>query len=237
MTQYAQQFFSQGAGDLPLTEQAFHRLRSDVIVGHLAPNTKLKLELLISRYGLSSSPLREALNRLAQEGLVCAGERRGFRVAPLSISDLVDITAMRKLIDVPTLADAISHGDEDWECSIKASFHRLSLAEKKLSDGPVVLDDHWETVHRDFHLSLLAGCPSARQRFLSASLFDQAERYRRFSGRFRQTIRRKSQEHKRLMNAVLQRDTATACMLLEEHIENTRINLEAAAAKGILNLT
>lgn len=225
------------APSVPLSEQAYLRLRSDVIGGQLAPDTKLKLELLFSRYGLSSSPLREALNRLAQEGLVSADERRGFRVAPLSLDDLADITAMRKLIDVPALADAIAHGDEDWECAIAAAFHRLNLAEKDLGDGPLVLDGQWEAVHRDFHLSLLAGCPSARQRALSASLFDQAERYRRFSARFRQTIRRKNQEHKRLMNAALQRDAATACALLEQHIEATRRNVEAAASKGLLTLT
>lgn len=237
MIQRQQQHPGTSTTDLPLTELAYQRLRSDVIVGYLAPNTKLKLDLLVARYGLSSSPLREALSRLAQEGLVSAGERRGFRVAPLSLSDLADITAMRKLIDLPALADAITYGDDDWECGIKASFHRLSLAEKDLGDGPVVLDEQWEAVHRNFHLSLLAGCPSGRQRAFSASLFDQAIRYRRFSARFRQTIRRKNQEHKRLMDAVLQRDEATACMLLEEHIENTRANLETAAANGILILT
>jgi DNA-binding GntR family transcriptional regulator len=83
-------------------------------------------------------------------------------------------------------------------------------------------------VHRGFHLSLLAACASERQRMWSASLFDQAERYRRFSARHRQIARRKSNEHRKLMDATLARDGDTACALLTEHIQSTQRNVEAA---------
>jgi DNA-binding GntR family transcriptional regulator len=66
----------------PLVDQAFQRLRRDVLTGTFAANAKLKVEELQEAYGFSSSPLREALSRLSQEGLVRADERRGFRVAP-----------------------------------------------------------------------------------------------------------------------------------------------------------
>ena len=62
----------------------------------------------------------------------------------------------------------------------------------------------------------------------SASLFDQAERYRRFSARHRQVARRKSAEHRKLMEATLRRDSDTACALLAEHIRSTQRNVEAA---------
>lgn len=62
----------------------------------------------------------------------------------------------------------------------------------------------------------------------SASLFDQAERYRRFSARHRQTGRRKSNEHRKIMDATLRRDADTACALLGEHILSTQRNVEAA---------
>ena len=91
----------------------------------------------------------------------------------------------------------------------------------------MILDDEWSALHRDFHLSLLAACPSERQRAWSASLFDQAERYRRFSGRYRKSLKRKSTEHKRLMEATLKRDVATACALLQAHILGTQHNVEA----------
>ncbi|HUG21903.1 GntR family transcriptional regulator [Piscinibacter sp.] len=212
----------------PLVEQAFHRLRRDVLSGNFAADAKLKVEELQTTYGFSSSPLREALSRLSQEGLVRADERRGFRVAPLSPDDLNDITRMRLMLDVPALQEAIEHGDDAWEAAIVAAFYRLEKVESRLPDGPVILDEEWSALHRDFHAALLAACPSPRQLAWSASLFDQAERYRRFSARFRQTARRKSNEHKKLMDATLRRDVDTASVLLANHIRGTLRNVEAA---------
>ena len=212
----------------PLADQAFQRLRKDVLIGSFAAGAKLKVEELQAAYGFSSSPLREALSRLTQEGLVRADERRGFRVAALSVEDMADITRMRLMLDSHALGEAIQHGDDRWEAAIVAAFYRLEKVESRLGDTQVVLDDEWTGLHRDFHFALIAACPSERQLAWSASLFDQAERYRRYSARFRKTVRRKSSEHKRLMEATLRRDGATACALLEEHIRGTERNVQAA---------
>lgn len=211
----------------PLVEQAFSRLRKDVLIGSYPAGTKLKVDELQQAYGFSSSPLREALSRLAQEGLVRADERRGFRVAPVSVEDLADITHMRLILDVQALADSIACGGDQWEAGIVAAYYRLEKMESRLSDGPVMLDDEWSALHRDFHMALVAACPSERQRHWSGSLFDQAERYRRYSARHRKTPRRKSSEHKKIMEATLKRDVETACALLQEHILGTQRSVEA----------
>lgn len=211
----------------PIVEKAFRSLRKDILVGCYPAGAKLKVEALQTAYGFSSSPLREALSRLAQEGLVRADERRGFRVAPINAEDFADITRMRLMLDIQALADSIKHGDDKWTAAIVAAHHRLEKIESRLSDGPVVLDDEWGELHRNFHLALLGACPSERQLSWSASLFDQAERYRRFSARNRKTLHNKAREHKKIMDATLQRDTLTACALLQEHIQNTQRNVEA----------
>ncbi len=212
----------------PLSEQAFAQLRHAVLAGAFEPGAKLKIDELQSSYGFSSSPLREALNRLSQEGLVRADERKGFRVAPISRDDLADITHMRLLVDVAALRQSMQHGDDAWEAAIVAAAHRLAKVESQLGEGPKVLNDTWSGLHRDYHLALLAACPSQRQRDLCASLFDQAERYRRYSARHRVAHHNKSKEHRRLMDAVLKGDVETACMLLAEHIRSTQANVEAA---------
>ena len=216
----------------PLVDQAFQRLRHDVLSGNHVAGAKLKVEELQSAYGFSSSPLREALSRLSQEGLIRADERRGFRVAQLSADDLGDITRMRLMLDVQALRESIAHGDDAWEAAIVAAFYRLEKVEARLPDGPLVLDEEWSTLHRDFHAALLAACPSQRQLAWSASLFDQAERYRRVSARYRKTARRKSTEHKRLTDATVKRDADTACALLAEHIKGTQRNVEAAMSSA-----
>ena len=211
-----------------LVEKAFLQLRRDILQGAHPPGEKLKLEGLQAQYGLSSSPLREALNRLAQEGLVHADDRRGFRAAPMSCEDIEDISRMRLLLDVPALAQSIELGCDAWEGDVLAAYHRLERLESRMGDGPVALDEQWGQRHRDLHLTLLAACPSDRQRAWSASLFDQAERYRFLSARFRPTSRRKNDEHRRLMQAALKRDGETACALLQEHILGTQRNVIVA---------
>ena len=216
------------SANTPLSEQAFQALRQDVLSGRHAPEVKLKLESLQGLYGFSSSPLREALNRLVQEGLVKSDERKGFRVTPISPADLADITKMRLMLDVPALTESIQTGDDAWEAAIVAAFHRLEKIESRLPQGPVVLDAEWSQRHRDFHFSLIAACPSQRQLAWSMSLFDQAERYRHFAARNRTVSKKKDEEHRSLMNAVLNRDTPTATMLLSEHIASTQANVMAA---------
>lgn len=211
-----------------LSEQAFQALRQDVLSGRHAPEVKLKVESLQQLYGYSSSPLREALNRLVQEGLVKADERRGFRVTSISAADLADITKMRLMLDIPALTESIQAGDDAWEADIVAAFHRLEKIESRLPPGPVVLDAQWSQRHRDFHFSLIAACPSERQLSWSMSLFDQAERYRHFAARNRTVSKKKDEEHRALMKAVLKRDVPTATTLLAEHIGSTQANVLAA---------
>lgn len=212
---------------LPLGELAFRQLRRDVLRGTFPAGYKLRMEELQGQYGFSNTPLREALSRLTQDGLVRADERKGFRVATLSTEDIADITRMRLMIDLATLAEALAAGDDEWEAQVVAAFHRLEKVESKLSDGPVILDDEWSELHRNFHTTVLGACPSERLKAASANLFDQAERYRRVSARYRQTLRRKSVEHRRIMDAVLERDKETACALWAEHVRSTERNAQA----------
>ena len=213
-----------------VSEQAFQALRQDVLSGRHAPQEKLKLDSLQNLYGFSSSPLREALSRLVQEGLVKADERKGFRVTPISAVDLADITKMRLMLDIPALVESIHSGDDAWEAQIVAAFHRLEKIESRLPPGPVVLDAEWSQRHRDFHMSLIAACPSERQLAWSISLFDQAERYRHFAARHRTALKKKDEEHRALMKTVLRRDGETAAALLSEHILSTQTNVMAAFA-------
>lgn len=211
----------------PLTEQAVQSLRRDVTMGVLEPGRKLKLDELQVLYGCSSSPLREALSRLTQEGLIRSDERKGFRVSDISRSDLQDIIRMRLMLDVQALASAMQLGNDEWEASIVAAHYKLDKLERVLVDGPVVLDEAWMKAHQEFHMALLSACGSPRLLQLCVNLFEQAERYRQFSARHRTTHRRKSSEHKRIMDAVLKRDVSTARELLADHIASTERNVLA----------
>jgi len=216
----------------PLAEQAFQLLRGRILRCEIEPGAKLKIETLQRDHGFSSSPLREALNRLAQEGLVKSDERRGFRAAPVTVADLRDVTRMRLLVDGEALRDAMKQGDDAWEGQAVAAFHRLEKVEDRITGpGPLSLNAEWSLLHKQFHVALLAACTSPKLLELSSSLFDQAERYRRLSMRWRKEPRNKAAEHKRILDAVFSRNAKAAVALLHDHISRTSANVEASLLK------
>lgn len=211
-----------------LIEVALYKMKRAIVCGELSPGTKLKVDALSKAYGLSSSPIREALNRLAQEGIVTASENKGFRVAPITVADFHEITRIRRLLEGEALADAIERGDDQWEGDALAAFHRLSMVEKRMGKGPLALDDDWAERHKAFHFALFSACPSTLLLGMVDSLFDRAERYRRFSARHRQSERHKSNEHQELLDAALARDKDKAVALLREHIGHTESSISQA---------
>ncbi|MPZ39607.1 MAG: GntR family transcriptional regulator [Rhizobiales bacterium] len=116
----------------PLSEQAYQLIRHDILTGHIPPGEKLRIEALRTMYGLSNTPLREALNRLAAEQLVIADERRGFRSTPVSAEDFWDLTTFRIAIENAALIDAMQNGDDEWESGIVAAFHRMEIFQGRL---------------------------------------------------------------------------------------------------------
>jgi GntR family transcriptional regulator, carbon starvation induced regulator len=216
---------------ISLAERAYRDLRRAIVRGDYPPGARLHVEELSRRFTVSSSPLREALNRLSGQGLVRSLENRGFRVAPLTAEGVSDLARVRTLVECEALRDSIAHGDDAWETQVVAAAHALALVERRLGDEPQVLDDEWSARHRQFHLSLYGACTSPLLLELADVMFDNAERYRRWAARYRQSPRRKFDEHQRLMAVALGRQADQAAELLRRHITRTE-QLVAAALRG-----
>ena len=153
---------------------AYRRIRQDILGGVIAPGTKLHIQHLCDRLDVRLTPVREALNRLASEGLLVHTEQRGFRVAALSLDDLADLTEARVQLNELALRSAIANGGEEWEEQLLLAFHRLLRTPRtiKEADGR---NPAWESMHRAFHTSLISACASRRIREFCESLFDSAD--------------------------------------------------------------
>jgi len=119
-----------------LTQNVYQRLRADLLACRLMPGQKLKIEELCERLSAGSSAVREALSRLAADGFVVVEPQRGFRVTPLSFTELRDLTNVRCEIEGQCIRDAIKHGDIDWETAVIAALHRLSRTPERAPDEP-----------------------------------------------------------------------------------------------------
>src|SRR6266702_6405429 len=98
-------------GSINLTQGAYEDLRADLLSCRIAPGSRLKVQELCDRLSVSLGAIREALSRLTSEGLVVAEPQRGFRAAPISAEDLLDLTKTRIQIDTICLKRAIACGD------------------------------------------------------------------------------------------------------------------------------
>ncbi|MCC7411145.1 MAG: FCD domain-containing protein [Gammaproteobacteria bacterium] len=206
-----------------LAERAHRQIRADIIAGRFQPDDKLRIEELRDTYSIGASPLREALSRLAAEGLVVAIGQRGFRVAPVSLEELRDITRVRILLEIEALKDSVVHGDDAWEAAVVAAFHRLS----KIDTSQPGMTAQYESRNHDFHESLVAACRSPLLRRYRAAVYDQHKRYRILSLQDEPRQGRDLQhEHRAILDAILARDVATACAAAELHILTTVQHVE-----------
>ena len=197
----------------------YELLRRDILECRLKPGMRLRFEELRALYEIGLSPLREALMKLASDGLVVLEAHKGFRVAPVSRSDLLDITFMRKEFDATGIKLSIEKGDDAWEASIVASLHELSKKPKLGSEG--LLDGEWEKRHRAFHLTLVSACGSPWLLHFREQLYDQADRYRRLSVQYLREPRDHLGEHREIAEATLARDADAAVFLIRRHLDRT----------------
>ncbi len=197
------------------------RLKADILENRYEPSMKLGFASLQKTYQASIGTLREALSHLVSDGLVHTDAGKGFRVAPVSVEDLLDISELRVDFERRALDDAIAHGDEDWEIRIIGTFHSLQKVERLPLEARFGEASEWTRRHRAFHRALVSG---ARSRWLlqfHLTLFDQAHRYRMLSQRYRPPSTVRNEEHHAIMEATLARDTKRACDLAEQHIRHT----------------
>lgn len=203
-----------------LTSAAYLRLRDEIMRGNLAPGTKLHIRQLCDRLGHGLSPVREALNRLASEGLVVHSDQRGFTVAGLDLEDLADLTAARVQLNAVALQAAIERGDAEWEEKLLLSYHRLTRTPRHLPSDQG-RNPAWELAHRAFHSALIASCGSRRIRDICEQLFDAADRYRYVARIAVSDQRPDDAEHRAIMEAALAREVETAVRLLTAHVLET----------------
>src|SRR5438552_4150391 len=127
------------SADDTIGENAYRRIRKDILFGRLKPGQKLKLEKLKSSYGVSVSTLREILNRLSSERLVVAEGQKGFEVSPVSITGLKEIAALRQLLECHALEQSFKAGDVEWEGAVVAAHHRLAQMERRMAKGDLAV--------------------------------------------------------------------------------------------------
>lgn len=212
-----------------LTGQVFDVLRADVLAGRLTPGSRLRLVELTGRFSVSQSVVREALARMSAQGLVVALPQQGFRVTPLSVADLTELTDARRQLEGLVFGLSVRRGDMAWESTVVGAHHRLERT--PVHDDAGDANQEWLDAHEDFHAALLAGCDNARLTGMARNLRECSALYRVWSVPLgRDHERDVAAEHRGLLDAALERDADLAAQRLQRHIQRTTDALLAVAA-------
>ncbi|MGF7161578.1 DNA-binding GntR family transcriptional regulator [Rhodoligotrophos appendicifer] len=199
---------------------AHQRLLDDIRSGELPPNSRLKIRDLAARYEIGATPLREALSKLVPEGLVSVEQNKGFRVAPLSLRELIEITEMRQIIEAEAFRRSLERGDDTWESEVVAAFHRLS---KSIATYPAGKTNEarleWEERHRGFHRVLVSACGNSKLIRGVEMLHQNLIRYRSVFLMTEISTDELRFMHQDLMRVALDRDLDAAIPIMRRHVK------------------
>jgi DNA-binding GntR family transcriptional regulator len=203
-----------------LTSQLEEALRTDIVTGLLEPGQKLRATNITALYGVSATPIREAVQRLSGQGLVELDPKIGARVASISLEDVKDVFAVRLILEPRALELSIAGGNAAWLRDMTESFERLRSATsaRRATNGARWREAMLEAAeaHRAFHWALLSACGSPwLLRFISI-LFGHTSRYRMLlvRGRDHPAWLR---GHQAILDAARRRDAKRAVRVQTEH--------------------
>lgn len=204
-----------------LSEQVYQRLKTELHEFLFTPGQRLSEAALAEQMGVSRTPIREALTRLRDEGLVEVESKTGWFVRPIDfdrIDQLYDLRVLLELEAVSRLAQA--EAPEQLLAPLRQAW--LVPSGERLRDGPAVgeLDER-------FHSALVKAAGNDEIARVHDDVTGRIRIVRRLDFTRDDRIDATYQEHARILRAVLQRKADQAKMLLRAHIEQSKAEVRS----------
>jgi DNA-binding GntR family transcriptional regulator len=200
------------------TDYAYAALRERIMSGALPHGATVSQEALAAELSVSTTPLREAMRRLASEGLVILDAHRDARVAPLTAEEARSLFEIRQQLDPLAVRLAAERRSEMDSVHIKSA--ASSLEPLGAASSVAALD-----AHRAFHAALYRASHNDLLISLLDGLWDKADRYRRSALEAREDSpadrARVAREHQDMMTAVLDGDPDAAESHMRSHVVNS----------------
>jgi DNA-binding GntR family transcriptional regulator len=220
-------FASKSLAPRPLYEEVAELLRQRIFKRELEPGNWIDELKIAEEYGISRTPLREALKVLAAEGLVTMKVRRGAYVTEVSSSDLADVYHLLSLLESDAAGVVATKATEAELAELQALHKDLENAAKPGKAGKALQPDtdQFFAINEQFHMRLLAIANNRWRDQMVADLRKVMKLNRHNSllktGRIAESLA----EHQAIMEALLARDAQRTQERMREHFAN---GLEAA---------
>jgi DNA-binding GntR family transcriptional regulator len=196
---------------------AYMRVRDLILSGDLEPGAVINQATLARQIGISTTPLREALKRLKQQGLVELDAHRDARVASLDAEEARDLLEVRRSLDPLAASLAADRRTKQDIGEMRASLEGLDALPSNPTFQQLV-------AHRRFHAAVYRASHNALLVELLDGLWDTADRYRRHGLQVERSPEEramKANEHRLLFEAIVEGDAATASEVMHAHIQTS----------------
>ncbi len=200
----------------PLREMVFESLREAIILGRLKPGERLMEIQLAEEMGVSRTPVREAIRKLELEGFVVMVPRKGAYVAGVSVKDIADVFEVRSALEGLAAGLAAERITEEEMEELEKTILQLSGEEDILT---VVKKDN------EFHELIYKASRNHRLTQIITHLSEQISRFRMTSLSVPGRLKIAVGEHKKIIEAICDRNVDLSCKLASEHMENAEQNL------------
>ncbi len=215
-----------------LPDQIYSALKHRILTCSLQPGRRLMEKELSQELGVSRTPLREALNRLALEQLVFLTPYRGYAVAPVLLDDIRSLSELRLILESESAALAAKRASrEDTK-------HLRSLARLHYKPGDRATYEQYLRDNSAFHQALARCTHNPRLESVVASVLDQIQRPLYLGLDAGLDSKSATEEHYDLLEAVEQSDARRARRLMAEQLKRAEMRILAAVtATGTGNAT
>ncbi len=214
-------------------DEAFDCLQTAIVKGELAPGEKIGEVELCERFNLTRGPLREALGRLESRGLLVRRPHAGVKVVSVSAQELLELYHIREVME-----------------GLAARQAAQRMTDQEISDLQVTLDSHEALIEEargqayyqaegdyDFHYRIATGSRNTKlAQMLLGDLYYMVRMYRYRLSTSSGRPHRALGEHRRIVEAIAQRDGQLAEILMKRHINAARENIEQKIREGELNI-
>lgn len=201
---------------MPLREVVFMTLRRQILRGELKPGERLMEISLANKLGVSRTPIREAIRKLENEGLVVMVPRRGAHVAEITRQELNDVLEIRKSLEVLAIRRANEYMTAKDIKELRAAEEAFAiLVEMKDADLTKLgeADEH-------FHDIIYKGTNNRRLIQILNNLREQMYRFRVEYLKDKDVRQTLVKEHDSIVRALEERDVEEAVRLTKLHIDN-----------------
>ena len=202
-----------------LNDQVYEKIREEIITGQLSPGTRIVDLQIAERYGISRTPVRDAIQKLTKEGLVVTSGKKGYYIFKATRKDIVEIFELRLILDKAVIeklvSDVMPSNYQNYLDVIRQIEERLK---KGILEGPKAFTQYDE----EFHDSIIRLSNNSRVIAIYAENRTQTKAFRSITSFSAERIDKANKLHFELLEAIKNMDLDRALRAAEKHVELSR---------------